>query len=134
MPPTPATHLAIDPRLVGELLDLGEGTARTALVAQPEMATDDRGLVHGGFVFGLADYAAMLAVNDPRVVLGGAEVRFLKPAVVGDRLVAEAHVIEVKGRRHRVDVVVSRDGDAVMAGELVCVVLDRHVLDREGRR
>jgi uncharacterized protein (TIGR00369 family) len=134
MPPTPATHLAIDRRWVGEPLDLGQGTARAALVALPEMAVDDRGLVHGGFVFGLADYAAMLAVNDPNVVLGGAEVRFLKPVVVGERLVADAHVIEVKGRRQRVDVVVSRDDEVVMAGELACVVLDRHVLDREGRR
>ncbi len=134
MPPTPATHLAIDPRLVGEPLDLGEGTARVALTTLPEMAADGRGLVHGGFVFGLADYAAMLAVNDPNVVLGGAEVRFLKPVIVGERLVAEAHVIEVKGRRQRVDVVVSRDDDVVMAGELACAVLDRHVLDREGRR
>jgi uncharacterized protein (TIGR00369 family) len=130
MPPSPVTHRAVDPRWIGEPLDLGEGTARAALLTLPEMAVDGRGLVHGGFVFGLADYAAMLAVNDSNVVLGGAEVRFLKPVSVGDRLVAEAHVIEVKGRRQRVDVVVSRDGDAVMAGELVCVVLDRHVLDR----
>jgi acyl-coenzyme A thioesterase PaaI-like protein len=43
------------------------------------MAADQRGLVHGGFTFGLADYAAMVAVNDPNVVLGAAEVRFLAP-------------------------------------------------------
>jgi acyl-coenzyme A thioesterase PaaI-like protein len=66
------------------------------------MAADDRGLVHGGFVFGLADHAAMLAVNDPFVVLGSAEVRFLRPVVVGERLVAEARVGEVAGRKSRV--------------------------------
>jgi acyl-coenzyme A thioesterase PaaI-like protein len=48
------------------------------------MAVDDRGLVHGGFVFGLADHAAMLAVNDPNVVLGAASTRFLKPVRVGE--------------------------------------------------
>ena len=134
MPSAPMTHLTVDPRLVGEALEVTEGTSRVALVTLRQMAVDERGLVHGGFVFGLADYASMLAVNHPNVVLAGAEVRFIKPVAVGDRLVAEAHELEVKGRQHRVDVVVSRDGEAVMAGELVCVVLDRHVLDREGRR
>jgi len=75
----PQTHLAIDPRLVGTPLEIAEGTAVVALVTVPEMAADERGLVHGGFVFGLADYAAMLAVNHPNVVLGGSEVRLLKP-------------------------------------------------------
>ena len=65
----PATHLAIDRRLCGEPLEIAEGSAIVVLVTLPEMAADDRGLVHGGFVFGLADYAAMLAVNDPLVVL-----------------------------------------------------------------
>jgi len=42
MPPVPATHLAISPRLVGEPLELGSGTARAALTLSPEMAADDR--------------------------------------------------------------------------------------------
>lgn len=125
------THLAIDRRLCGEPLDLGDGSAAVAFTALSEMAADDRGLVHGGFVFGLADYAAMLAVNDPNVVLGGAEVRFLKPVVVGERLVARAVVEEADGRKRRVRVEVLRGEEPVMAGQFSCFVLDRHIL--EGR-
>ena len=33
-------------------------------------------------MFGAADYAAMLAVNDPNVVLGNAELRFVAPVEV----------------------------------------------------
>ncbi len=128
---SPRTHLAIDRRLCGEPLDLGDGSASVAFTALPEMAADDRGLVHGGFVFGLADYAAMLAVNDPHVVLGGAEVRFLKPVVVGERLVARAVVEEADGRKRRVRVEVLRGEEPVMSGAFSCFVLDRHVL--EGR-
>jgi len=127
----PNTHLSIDRRLCGEPLELGEGTARVALFALPEMAVDDRGLVHGGFVFGLADYAAMLAVNDPHVVLAGADVRFLMPVVVGEQLVAEAWVEETDGRKSRVRVEVVRDGDTVMSGDFRCVTLARHVLGEE---
>jgi len=137
------THLGIDRRLVGEPLAVGEGWARAALATLPEMAADASGLVHGGFVFGLADYAAMLAVNHPLVVLAGAEVRFLKPVAAGERLLAEARLAESTGRRRRVEVEVRRrpeDGEnaeaaenaenaeAVFSGTFHCAVPDRHVL------
>jgi acyl-coenzyme A thioesterase PaaI-like protein len=153
----PRTHLAIDRRLCGEPLDpaaTAAGTARVGLTTVPEMAADAVGLVHGGFVFGLADHAAMLAVNHPNVVLGSAAVRFLRPVAVGERLIAEATVAETAGRRSRVMVDVRRvaaggdtgvggSGNAesaagetgwetVMTGELICFTLDRHVLERVG--
>ena len=124
-----ATHLAIDHRLCGEPLEIAEGSAAVALLTLPGMAADDRGLVHGGFVFGLADYAAMLAVNHPNVVLGSAEVRFLRPVSVGDRLVAGASVEETDGRRSRVRVEVRRGDEAVLSGTFLCLTLERHVLD-----
>jgi len=131
---TPRTHLAIDPRWVGAPLELGEGSASAVLVTLPDMAADERGLVHGGFIFGLADYAAMLAVNDPNVVLGAADTRFLKPVRAGERLEARAVVEETDGRKSRVRVEVLRDGEAVMTGTFSCFTLDRHVFDREERR
>lgn len=134
MPATPSTHLAIDRRLVGEPLELGEGTARAALTLLPEMAADDRGLVHGGFAFGLADYAAMLAVDHPLVVLAGSTIKFLAPTRVGERLVAEARVVEMTGRKRRVQVEVRRGEETerqevVASGEFLAVIPDRHVLD-----
>lgn len=123
------THRAIDARLVGVVEGLGEGTSRVHLTCLPEMAADDRGLVHGGFTFGLADYAAMVAVNDPNVVLGAAEVRFLAPVRVGQRAVAQARVEEVKGRKRAVSVAVEADGVKVLEGTFTAFVLDRHVLD-----
>jgi acyl-coenzyme A thioesterase PaaI-like protein len=130
----PNTHLAIDRRLVGEPMEIAAGRVTAALVTLPEMAADERGLVHGGFIFGLADYAAMLAVNDPNVVLGGAEVRFSKPVRVGERLTARAVVEETEGRRSRVRVEVFRDAEVVMAGTFSCFTLDRHVLEKEETR
>jgi acyl-coenzyme A thioesterase PaaI-like protein len=126
----PDTHLAISHRLCGEPVELAAGEARVALATLPEMAVDGTGLVHGGFVFGLADYAAMLAVNHPYVVLGSAEVRFLKPVVAGDLLVAVARRA-IEGRKHRVRVEVTRGEEVVMRGELTCFVLARPVLGEQ---
>lgn len=98
------------------------------MTALPEMAADETGLIHGGFVFGLADHAAMVAVNHPNVVLATAEVRFLKPAIVGDELIAVARVEAEEGRKSTVLVSVLRGTDVLLAGELLCVTPDRHVL------
>ena len=124
-----STHLGIDASLWGSPEELADGRARVRLLTRPEMGADDRGLVHGGFVFGLADYAAMLAVNDPNVVLGAAEVRFQRPCVVGDELVAEATVLSEKGRKREVEVSVSRGDESLFSGRFSCFVLDAHVLD-----
>lgn len=123
------THLGIDPALCGEPITLSQGHCVARLLTTPCMAADDRGLTHGGFVFGLADYAAMMAVNDPNVVLGAAETKFLKPVRVGETVDAHATVRETAGRKRLVDVRVLRDEEEVLTGVFTCFVLDKHVLD-----
>jgi acyl-coenzyme A thioesterase PaaI-like protein len=124
------THERIAPHLCGEPVELGPGRAHVALQTAPEMAADARGLVHGGFTFGLADYAAMLAVNEPTVVLASAQTKFLGPVVVGDRVEAEATVDRADGKKRWVTVVVRRAGAPVFEGEFLAVVPDKHLLDR----
>lgn len=125
---SPRTHLRIDADLCGEVVVLQPGEAEVRLTTLASMAVDEHGLVHGGFVFGLADHAAMLAVNDPNVVLGAANTRFLRPVRVAERLVARATCTETAGRKRIVRVEVLRGDEPVMTGELTCFVLDRHVL------
>jgi acyl-coenzyme A thioesterase PaaI-like protein len=124
----PNTHLHINRRLCGEPVELGPGLAITRFVTTAEMAVDERGLVHGGFVFGLVDHAAMLAVNDPLVVLGAAELRFTAPVQVGDEVTARAERLEQAGRRHAVQVEARVGERVVLTGRLTAFVLDQHVL------
>lgn len=125
----PKTHEAIDARWSGAPVEIGEGTAMVRLETIPEMRVDERGLVHGGFVFGAADHAAMLAVNEPTVVLGGAEVRFLAPVVVGDIVEVRAEVEGSQGRKSVVRVGAAVGDTRVFEGTFTCFVLDGHVLD-----
>ena len=122
------THLGIDAALCGTPLSLTEGRAVVRMVTTACMGADAAGLVHGGFMFSMADYAAMLAVNHPHVVLGAAESSFLKPVRVGEELEAEAVVQEESGRKRMVDVTVRRGETVVMTGRFTCFVLDAHVL------
>lgn len=124
----PSTHLLADRAWVGAPVAIEPGRALAALTTLPAMAVDAHGLVHGGFVFGLADYAAMLAVNHPHVVLGAADVRFVAPVRAGEEAVASAHVRAESGRRREVEVVVRVGEREVLRGVFTAFVLDRNVL------
>jgi len=122
------THALIDHELCGAPVELGQGRSVVRLTTLARMAADESGLVHGGFVFGLADYAAMLAVNHPNVVLGASECRFLKPVRAGAELLASATCEAAQGRKHPVRVTVACEGENVFEGLFTCFVLDKHVL------
>jgi acyl-coenzyme A thioesterase PaaI-like protein len=124
------THLAIDAELVGSAIELEPGRAVVECTTVTRMVADGRGLVHGGFVFGVADYAAMLAVNDPNVVLGASEVTFLKAVALGDVLRATAVVEVESGRKRAVRVSVACNEMVVLEGSFTCFVLQHHVFDR----
>lgn len=122
------THRDIDYALCGRPVVVEDGCCQVEMTTTPQMAVDASGLVHGGFIFGLADHAAMVAVNHPNVVLGAADVRFLKPVRAGETVVAQARVEAKEGRKHSAVVQVDRGDEAVFKGTFACFVLDRHVL------
>lgn len=129
---TPKTHLAVSTDLVGKVDYIESGkSARVILAAQEKMKADETGLIHGGFTFGLADYAAMVAVNDPFVVLLSARVFFRRPVISGDRLTAHASVTEAEGQRKRVFCeVFNQDQVKVFEGEFQCMVRNKHILSK----
>ncbi len=122
------THEEIDRQLCGKPLEVEDGFSRVELKTTQQMQADKTGLVHGGFIFGLADYAAMIAVNHPNVVLGGAEVKFIKPVQANEVVLAEARIKERKGKKEVVDVTVFRASEEIFKGTFTCFVLDKHVL------
>lgn len=123
------THNEVDASLVGHIVECREGRAVAQLETLPQMAVDTRGLVHGGFVFGLADYAAMVAVNDPNVVLGAADARFVAPVRAGETVIATARVLEEKGKKRVVECIARVGEREVFTGTFTAFVLEHHVLD-----
>ena len=122
------THLKTSKQWVGTPVELSEGKATVELETQQAMVVDEYNLVHGGFVFGLADYAAMLAINHPNVVLGGSSTRFLKPVIAGEKLRANAELTREEGKKKIVEVSVLRGDDIVFTSEFICFIPEKHVL------
>jgi acyl-coenzyme A thioesterase PaaI-like protein len=124
------THLNIDNRLCGEVVRIEKDRAEVRLTTTPEMAADQEGLVHGGFIFGAADFAAMCAVNEPNVVLAGSECRFLAPSSVGDTIDFEAIVVKSEGHKAVVEVQAFSKGKPLFTASFKTVVTKEHVLKR----
>jgi uncharacterized protein (TIGR00369 family) len=122
------THQAINQECFGIPVHLEEGSSRVELLTIKSMAVDETGLVHGGYIFGLADYAAMIAVNHPNVVLGASEVKFIKPVRAGETVIATATAEARQGKKQIVGVTVTRNDEVVFSGSFTCFVLDKHVL------
>jgi acyl-CoA thioesterase len=99
-----------------EISDVDTGRATATMTVRPDMS-NGHGICHGGYVFLLADTAFAFACNThgATTVAAGADVEFLAPVAVGDRLVARAEEVVLRGRSGVYDVVVSREDDVVAA-------------------
>ena len=98
-----------------EILDIKAGRAVLAMTIKPTMV-NGHGIAHGGFIFTLADSAFAFACNshNERAVAAQANISFIKPGKLGDRLIATAREISRSGRSGIYDVRVTA-GDAVIA-------------------
>ncbi|MDD5051497.1 MAG: PaaI family thioesterase [Sulfuricurvum sp.] len=122
------THEKINTVYSGDIEKLEKGFSRVVLETTEAMRADEVGLVHGGFIFSSADYAAMVAVNEPNVVLASCNCLFLAPVRVGDFVTFEATEHQKEGRKRNVTVRGYVHEIKVFEGEFKTVVTERHVL------
>jgi acyl-CoA thioesterase len=122
------THEKINQELCGEIEKLEHGFVKLKLVTVSEMVADYTGLIHGGFIFSAADFAAMAAVNEKNVVLVASDCQFLSPVKFGDIVYFTAKVRHKEGRKRNVHVIGNVLDIKVFEGEFKTVVTERHVL------
>ncbi|MDQ7045836.1 MAG: PaaI family thioesterase [Sulfurimonas sp.] len=122
------THEKIDVDLCGEIIKVERGYVELRLTTTPNMIADSVGLIHGGFIFSAADYAAMLAVNEKNVVLVASDCQFLSPVKFHDEVNFIARVRHQEGRKRNVHVEAFVLDIKVFEGEFKTVITDRHVL------
>jgi len=122
------THEKVNQNLCGEVIKMEEGYVELSLETIPDMLADEVGLIHGGFIFGAADYAAMLAVNERNVVLVANECQFLSPVKLHDVVDVVARVRHKEGRKRNVHVQAFVLDIKVFEGEFKTVITEKHVL------
>jgi len=116
------------------LQSVGPGNAAVSMKVREDMV-NGHDIVHGGIVFALADTAFACACNSHNVVnvAASCQINFLRPALLGDTLLARASEIS-RGKRSGVYDVKVENG----AGKLVavfrgqCMSLGKPVFQEDG--
>ncbi|MEQ9126381.1 MAG: hotdog fold thioesterase, partial [Alphaproteobacteria bacterium] len=94
------------------LEEIGMGRCRVAMTVRAEMA-NGYGICHGGYIFTLADTAMAYACNgrNRTTLAQHAQISFVSPGRVGERLAATARELSRAGRNGLYDVEVrAEDG------------------------
>jgi acyl-CoA thioesterase len=97
------------------LEEVRPGYARMRMTVRPDML-NGHGIMHGGLTFTLADSTFAFACNSYNIntVAAGCSIEFLRPAQLGEALVAEAHETILQGRHGVYDITVrGADGTLV---------------------
>lgn len=98
-----------------KLEDVDVGEASLSLKVEKHH-TNGHGICHGGIIFTLADSAFAFACNsrNQAAVAQHNTITFLKPATLGDQLIARAHEISIAGRSGIYDATVqNQNGDII---------------------
>ena len=122
------THYNINQSLTGTLEELEEGYAKVHFTATEDMVVDRRGMIHSGFIFGAANYAAMAAVNVSTAILAVSKTNFLAPLSVNDEAVFEATALQKDTRKRTIMVIGYFNNIKFFEGEFTVVVLEHHPL------
>ena len=97
-----------------KLLRVAPGEAEISMPVTADKVNGQK-ICHGGFIFLLADSAFAFACNsrNHRSVAAQCDISFIRPARLGNRLLARAREISRSGRSGIYDVSVTVDGTAI---------------------
>lgn len=106
-----------------ECLEARQGYSKFAMPMTPSLG-NTFGMTHGGLIFAFADICFGFTANAARNEKGvssSAEIHWLSPGLIGDRLIGECHEVWRKGRNALYDVTLSNERQ----GEVVAIVHGR---------
>lgn len=113
------------PEVVGELIDLDQGKSAISIMeVAPEMAFQQTGTARNQYVFAQAESLAICVVDSENVVTAIANLKFRRPAGVGEKLAAKAQIIREKGNKVVVLVETRSRGELIFRGKFLVLTLD----------
>lgn len=115
----------IGTEIVGELIDLNLGENGISILdTTQEMAFSKTNIVRGHHIFSQAESLAMAVIDAEVALTGVSNIKYLNPVKAGDKLVAKAEVVRVRGNNHFVHVRIKVDQTQVFRGKFILVVID----------
>ncbi len=114
--------------IVGELIDLTLGKQGISILETDEdMVFKKTNIVRGHHIFSQAESLAMAVIDADVALTGVANIKYLKPIYLGDKLVAKAELVRIRGNKHFVHVKISVNQKQVFRGKFIFVSLSMDV-------
>ncbi|KAB3531603.1 transcription factor FapR [Alkaliphilus serpentinus] len=114
----------IGTEIIGELIDLNLGTSGISILETTEgMAFKKTNLVRGHHIFSQAESLAMSVIDAEVALTGVSNIKYLSPVHAGEKLVAKAEVVRVRGNKHFVHVKISVNQNQVFRGKFILVAI-----------
>lgn len=104
--------------IVGELIEVEPGKKGLSILETDQsMCLEKCNIIRGHIIFAQANSLANAVVNAQIALTGKAEMNYLRTVRAGERLIAKAQVLEKKGHRFIVEVLVRSREEIVYKGE-----------------
>lgn len=118
----------IDVEKVGDVVTTEKNSAVTMLKTNKSMVVDSFGLVHSGFIYGAANYAALLAINEMNSITVASNTKFLAPIEDGNQIEFRATVLQSESKKREVKVEGFVLDIKVFDSIFQVAVFDKHIL------
>ena len=106
--------------VIGEILDLDLGRSGISLLRITEdMVFAKTQIAKGTYMFSQASSLALAVIDAPMAVTGVANVKYEVPVRIGEKLVARAEIIRVRGNKHFVWVKTRNDTQEVFRAKFI---------------
>ena len=108
--------------VVGELIDLELGHSGISLLRVTEdMVFAKTQIAKGHYMFSQANSLALAIIDAPMAVTGVANVKYKVPVHVGEKLIAKAEIVRVRGNKYFVWVKTRNDTQEVFRAKFIMV-------------
>ncbi|MDF2674144.1 MAG: fapR [Clostridiales bacterium] len=110
---------------VGELIDITPGkSAISILETDKSMVFEKTKVVKGQYMYAMAETLALAIVDVTAALIGIANIKYKRPVLSGERLVAKGEVIRVRGNKYFVWVFLYVNQQEVFRGKFALVGIE----------
>jgi acyl-coenzyme A thioesterase PaaI-like protein len=114
--------------LSGSIVELNEARAKIELTTISEMASDNEGLVHSGYIYSSISYAALVVINNPNAIITSSNINYLSAISVGKKITIDAVVKNKGSKKSIVNITVKLADLDIADGTMTIFTLDKHPL------
>lgn len=113
--------------VIGEIIDIELGkTGISLLQITDDMVFEKSAIARGHYIYAQASSLALAIIDAPMAVTGVANIKYKVPVHAGDKLIAKAEIVRIRGNKYFVWVKTRNGTDEVFRAKFIVVSCDEN--------